>query len=71
MSINLTYLLIFLSLQNEHIWEMKLHMVKYDDRIRNELRDWLKEDIEQETSLITLSNFLFRRGDFNKSEKYK
>ncbi len=50
---------------------MKLHMVTYDDRIRNELREWLKEDIEQETSLITLSNFLFCRGDFKKSEKYK
>lgn len=46
-------------------------MVNYDDRIRNELRSWLEEDIEEETSLMTLSNFLFWRGDFGKSEKYK
>jgi hypothetical protein len=46
-------------------------MVKYDDHIRNELRNWLKEDIEQETTLIALSIFFFWRGDFKKSEKYK
>ncbi len=46
-------------------------MVKYDDRIRKELRDWLKDDIEQETTLLTLSSFLFWIGDFKKSEKYK
>jgi hypothetical protein len=50
---------------------MKLRMVTYDDRIRKELRDWLEDDIEQETTLLTLSNFLFWIGDFNKSEKYK
>jgi len=46
-------------------------MVNYDDRIRSELRHWLEEDIEQETPLMTLSNFLFLRSDFEKSEKYK
>jgi len=50
---------------------MKLHMVKYDDDIRRELREWLEDDIEQETSLLTLSNFLFLIGDFDRSEKYK
>ncbi len=50
---------------------MQLRMVNYDDRIRNELRSWLEEDIEEETSLMTFSNFLFWRGDFEKSEKYK
>ncbi|CAF4508777.1 unnamed protein product [Rotaria socialis] len=55
---------------DEHIWEIKLHMVNYEDRIRSGLRTWLEEDIEEETSLITLSDFLLQRGDFNKSEKY-
>ena len=50
---------------------MKLHMVKYDDRIRQKLYECLKEDIEEETSLITLSHFLIMKGDFEKSEKYK
>jgi hypothetical protein len=46
-------------------------MANYEDRIRNELRGCLEEDIEEEATLITLSNFLFWRGDFTKSEKYK
>ena len=48
-----------------------MHMVKYDDRIRKELRDCLEDDIERETALITLAVFLFHIGDFKKSEKYK
>ena len=46
-------------------------MVNYDDQIRSELRRWLEEDIDEETSLLTLSHFLFWRGDFEKSIKYK
>ncbi|CAF1276905.1 unnamed protein product [Adineta steineri] len=49
---------------------MKLRMINYDDSIRNELRSWLEEDIEQETSLITLSRVLLFKGDYGKSEKY-
>ena len=46
-------------------------MVNYDDQIRSELRKCLEEDIEEETSPLTLSQFLFWRGDFEKSIKYK
>ncbi|CAF3362845.1 unnamed protein product [Rotaria socialis] len=55
---------------DEHVWEMKLHLVDYEDRVRSELRAYLEYNIEEETSLITLSNFLLWQGDFKKSEKY-
>jgi hypothetical protein len=47
-----------------------MEMVDYNDQIRSELRKCLEEDIEEETSLLTLAQFLFWRGDFEKSIKY-
>lgn len=50
---------------------MKLGMVDYDDRIREDLRVYLEEDIAEQTSVAILSTFLNHMGDYKKAIRYK